>query len=161
MYTSPTSRLLAAAVLITALGVFTGPVLADEQVKGSEIPADAYYGNTLTPNERSGIASEEDVSPNDGKPSVPPPDVQGVIPDAADDTKASGKSKDPATPAPGKKAETEADAILKDSKKQDPVTYKDMDECMSQWGPDTQMTKEEWAASCRTTLQYYPEGGGN
>ena len=28
---------------------------------------------------------------------------------------------------------------------------------MNQWGPQTQMTKEEWAASCRSTLRYFPE----
>ena len=28
---------------------------------------------------------------------------------------------------------------------------------MIQWGPQTQMTKEEWAASYRKTLRYFPE----
>jgi hypothetical protein len=37
------------------------------------------------------------------------------------------------------------------------VTKKDFDECMQAWGPQTQMSKSEWAASCRTTLQYFPE----
>ena len=51
----------------------------------------------------------------------------------------------------------EAEQILKDSQKQDPETPKEIAECMKQWGPNTQMTKEEWAASCRRTLQYFPE----
>ena len=28
---------------------------------------------------------------------------------------------------------------------------------MQAWSPQTQMTKTEWAASCRTTLSYFPE----
>jgi hypothetical protein len=51
----------------------------------------------------------------------------------------------------------EAKEILKDSQKQDPETPKELAECMKQWGPNTQMTKEEWAASCRSTLNYFPE----
>jgi phosphoglycolate phosphatase-like HAD superfamily hydrolase len=51
----------------------------------------------------------------------------------------------------------EAEKILRDSKKQDPETSKEIAECMQQWGPQTQMTKEEWAASCRKTLRYFPE----
>jgi hypothetical protein len=33
-----------------------------------------------------------------------------------------------------------------------------MSECLKQWDPQTQMSKQEWAESCRTTLEYYPEG---
>jgi hypothetical protein len=51
----------------------------------------------------------------------------------------------------------EAKEILKDSQKQVPETPKELAECMKQWGPNTQMTKEEWAASCRRTLNYFPE----
>ena len=51
----------------------------------------------------------------------------------------------------------EAEQILKDSQKQDPETPKEIAECMKQWGPNTLMTKEEWAASCRRTLRYFPE----
>jgi hypothetical protein len=51
----------------------------------------------------------------------------------------------------------EAKEILKDSQKQDPETPKELAECLKQWGPNTQMTKEEWAASCRRTLNYFPE----
>jgi len=168
MHTSPTSRLLAAAALIAALGIFTGPVLAEEQVKGSEIPTNSYYGDKLAPSERAGIASEEDVSPNDGKASVPPSDLQGVIPDAADPEKGDTTVAVPADDAlPGdvhakdSKSTDEADVIIDDSKKNFRVSGKELDDCLSQWGPQTQMTKEEWAASCRTTLQYFPEGGGN
>jgi hypothetical protein len=56
-----------------------------------------------------------------------------------------------------KKSPSEADVILQDSKKNDPETAKELAECMKQWGPQTQMTKEEWAASCRSTLHYFPE----
>jgi len=165
MHTSSTSRLLAAAVLIAALGIFTGPVLAEEQVKGSEIPTDAYYGDKLSPSERAGIASEEDVSPNDGKASVPPSDLQGVIPDAADPEKGDTTvAAPPGGDLPGdvdtkgsKTAESEADVIIDDSKKNFRESGKELNDCLSQWGPQTQMTKEEWAASCRTTLQYFPE----
>ena len=58
---------------------------------------------------------------------------------------------------PKQKAPNEAEVILQDSKKQDPETPKEIAECMKQWGPNTQMSKEEWAASCRRTLQYFPE----
>jgi hypothetical protein len=51
----------------------------------------------------------------------------------------------------------EADVILQDSKKNAPETPKELAECINQWGPQTQMTKEEWAASCRSTLHYFPE----
>jgi hypothetical protein len=52
---------------------------------------------------------------------------------------------------------SEAAKILQDSKKNIPETPRDLAECMNQWGPQTQMTKEEWAASCRRTLHYFPE----
>jgi hypothetical protein len=51
----------------------------------------------------------------------------------------------------------EGEVILQDSKKHIPETPKEIAECMKQWGPNTQMTKEEWAASCRSTLRYFPE----
>lgn len=59
--------------------------------------------------------------------------------------------------APKETAPDEAEKILQDSKKQDPETPKEIAECLSQWGPQTQMTKEEWAASCRSTLRYFPQ----
>ena len=62
------------------------------------------------------------------------------------------------SPEPKQKVPNEAKVILQDSKKQDPETPKEIAERMSQWGPHTQMTKEEWAASCRRTLRYFPEG---
>ena len=167
MYTSRAAVLLAALALLSAFGVFAGPVLAQET--GADIPKDSYYGDTLTPTERSGIAEEENVSPNDGRASVPDPADQGIIPDAADPEKgdttvaappsgdlpgdvSTGKPGDPA-----KQAESEADVIIDDSKKNFRVTQKDMDKCISQWDAQTQMTKEEWAESCRSTLQYFPE----
>jgi len=56
-----------------------------------------------------------------------------------------------------KRAPSEAEQILRDSQKQDPETPKELDDCIKQWGPNTQMTKEEWATSCRSTLRYFPE----
>lgn len=32
-----------------------------------------------------------------------------------------------------------------------------LDKCISEWDAQTQMTKEEWAASCRTTQKYFPD----
>ncbi len=58
---------------------------------------------------------------------------------------------------PKQKGPNEAEVILQDSKKQDPETPKEIAECMKQWGPNTQMTKEEWATSCQRTLRYFPE----
>lgn len=59
------------------------------------------------------------------------------------------------SPAPTQNGPNEADEILQESKKQDPETPKEIAECMKQWGPQTQMTKEEWAASCRRTLRCF------
>lgn len=58
---------------------------------------------------------------------------------------------------PGQKG-NEAEAILKESKDSFKVTRQSFDDCMKDWGPSTQMTKEEWARSCRSTLKYFPEG---
>jgi hypothetical protein len=148
-----------AAVAMTAAFSVAGPALAQHET-GANVPANAYPGSTLTPEERAGIAAEEDVTPNDGRPSVPPPQVKGFIPDAADQTPAAAPA-DPATPKSTTKVETESEVILNDAKKDDRVTGKDISECMRAWDPQTQMTKEEWAASCRTTLQYFPEKSGD
>ena len=61
------------------------------------------------------------------------------------------------SPEAKQKSPNEPEVILQDSKKQDPETPKEITECMNQWGPQTQMTKDEWAASCRSTLRYFPE----
>ena len=61
------------------------------------------------------------------------------------------------SPKEQQQSPNEAEQILKDSQKQDPETRKEFTECLKQWGPNTQMTKEEWAASCRSTLHYFPE----
>jgi hypothetical protein len=29
---------------------------------------------------------------------------------------------------------------------------------MKDWDPQTQMSKAEWKESCRTTLEYFPDG---
>ena len=61
------------------------------------------------------------------------------------------------SPEPKQKAPNESEVILQDSKKQDAETPKEIVDCINQWGPQTQMSKEEWAASCRRTLKYFPE----
>ena len=60
------------------------------------------------------------------------------------------------TDAPKRTVPDEAEKILQE--KQDPETSKEIAECMNQWGPQTQMTKQEWATTCRKTLRYFPEG---
>ena len=151
MITSTTSHLVAVAILI-AIGTLTGPVVAQET--GADIPKNSYHDNPLTSSERNAIAEEENVSPNDGKPSVPDAADRGVIPDAVED--GDGSTPDKASKH-RKTAESEADVILDESKKNYPVTKKDLSECMKDWDPQTQMSKQEWAESCRTTLEYFPE----
>ena len=85
----------------------------------------------------------------------PTPPIAGTIPDAVED----GDGAKPGTkPSHRKTAESEADVILDELKKDDRVTGKDVSECEKQWDPQTQMSKQEWAESCRTTLEYFPEG---
>ena len=150
MHTSAASPVLALAVALAGLGVFAAPAAAES----TNIPTNAYYDRTLTGDEKAAIAEEEAVTPNDGKASVPAPGDQGVIPDAAVPLPT---AKSDAVKPHEKTAETEAEIILDDSKKVDRVTKKDFEECMQAWDPQTQMSKAEFAASCRTTLQYFPE----
>ena len=51
----------------------------------------------------------------------------------------------------------EAEVILEDAKKSDPVTSADLEACMKDWDPETRMTKNEWEASCKRTLKFFPE----
>ncbi len=51
----------------------------------------------------------------------------------------------------------EAEVILEDAKKSDPVTSADLEACMKDWDAETRMTKKEWEASCKRTLKYFPE----
>jgi hypothetical protein len=146
--------LLAAAA---AVAMLTGSVLAEEGVTGSEIPTNAYHDDPLTADEREGIASEENVSPDDGESSMPAPADRGVIPTPAPVVPGDGATA-PEKPDSTKTAESEADIILDDAKKSRPVTRGEYERCLQQWDAQTQMTKKEWAESCRTTLQYYPEG---
>ncbi len=37
------------------------------------------------------------------------------------------------------------------------VTPNEISECMKAWDPQTQMSKAEFEASCRSSLKYYPE----
>lgn len=135
----------AALAACVALAALTAPALAET---AAEVPTNSYYDDPLTPDERSGIAQEESVSPNDGQASVPPPADDGVIPDAS-------VEQAPATAGPV--PTNEAEVVIEDSKKNDKVTASDMANCMLSWDPQTQMTRSEWEQSCRTTLQYYPE----
>ena len=149
MHTSAAAPALALAAVLTALSTFAAPALAES----TDIPTNAYYDRSLTADEKDAIRQEEAVTPNDGKASVPAPGDESIIPDAAVPlpTAKSDAGK------PQEKAQTEAEVILNDSKKVDTVTKKDFDECMQAWSPQTQMSKAEWASSCRTTLQYFPE----
>ena len=67
MYASKTPLLAVAAH--RRAGILSVTVLAAETA--AEIPKDSYYNDPLTATERSGIAQEENVSPNDGRASVP------------------------------------------------------------------------------------------
>lgn len=156
----------AAAALLAGLGAFSAATFAEEAVQGSEIPTNAYYGDKLTPTERSGIQSEESITPDDGKASVPDPQDQGIIPDAADAEKGDTTVTAPASgdlpgdvPQKGKAPSNEAEVIIQESRKNFRVTENELQKCIEQWDAQTQMTKEEWARSCRTTLQYYPDTG--
>jgi len=152
----------AADAVFAALAFFSAPLLAAETA--ADIPKDTYASDPLTVTERSGIASEENVSPNDGRMSVPASGDEGVIPDAGDradrtantETEKQNLDED-VHHGPKGSEKDEAAAVLKESKKDFKVTHKDLADCMKSWGPQTQMTKEEWAASCRTTLEYFPD----
>ena len=161
MYAS-NSPLLALAA-IAALGIFCAPVGAAETA--AVVPKNSYYNDPLTATERSGIAEEENVSPNDGRASVPNAADDGVIPDAADkaDSKAATETpeqnrKEDVDRSAVKRGESEADAILDESKKDFKVTERGLEDCMKDWDPQTQMSKAEWKESCRTTLEYFPDG---
>jgi len=147
MQISAAAPAVALAAVLSALGTLAVPALAES----TNVPTNAYYDRALTADEKDAIRQEEAVTPNDGKASVPPPGEEGTIPDAAVPSAKSSEAK------PNQKPQTEAEVIIEDSKKVDPVTKKDFDECMQAWSPQTQMTKTEWAASCRTTLSYFPE----
>lgn len=144
----------ATLAIAAAFAAFGALGLAVRAETATDIPKNAYYQQVLTPEERSGIAEEENVTPNDGKPSVPPPGTDGIIPDAAIDQ----TGQDPLKFTKPKKGESEAAVILDDSRKNNKVTSKAMADCMKNWDPQTQMSRAEWKQSCRTTLEYYPEG---
>jgi hypothetical protein len=154
--------LLSAVAAVATYGLLAAPALAAE--KGTDIPQNSYHDDPLTASERDGIAQEENVSPNDGKLSVPPPQDEGLIRDAGDgvdgkaaiETPAQNLEEDVRSGVKGS-GKDEADAILDESKKNYKVTEKDIAGCMKDWDPQTQMSKEEWAESCRTTLEYYPD----
>jgi hypothetical protein len=148
---------LAIVAAMGAVAALYGVAVAET---AAQVPKDSYYHDPLTAQERSGIAQEESVTPNDGRPSVPNAADDGVIPDAAIDLRTGGDAGPPPSAETAEKPEggNEADAVLRDSKKDYSVTRKSMADCMKDWGPQTQMTRSEWAASCRTTLEYFPDG---
>jgi hypothetical protein len=161
MYASK-SPLLALAAL-AALGIFSAPVSAAETA--ADVPKNSYYNDPLTASERSGIAQEENVSPNDGRTSVPNAADDGVIPDAADKADRNAATETPeqnrkedVDRGAVKSGESEADAIVDESKKDFKVTERGLEDCMKDWDPQTQMSKAEWKESCRTTLEYFPDG---
>ena len=149
------SKLLTIAAVITAFGTLGAPARAAETA--ADIPENAYYNDPLTGEERSGIAQEENVSPNDGRASVPPAQDDGVIPDAAVDQRQDAKA-DPAKAGAKKPGESEAEVVLDDAKKNDKVSKRNLADCVKDWDPQTQMSKAEWTESCRTTLEYFPDG---
>jgi hypothetical protein len=159
----PSKMFLSLAVAGLAIALYAVPALTAE--KATDIPKDTYYKDPLTASERSGIASEENVSPNDDRQSLPTPQDEGVIPDAGDkadrdaaiETPAQNLKEDTDRSAE-KRGESEADAILDESKKDFKVTKKGLADCLKDWDPQTQMSKSEWAESCRTTLEYFPDG---
>jgi hypothetical protein len=154
---------LSLAVAGMAIALYAVPALTAE--KATDIPKDTYYKDPLTASERSGIASEENVSPNDDRQSLPTPQDEGVIPDAGDkadrdaaiETPAQNLKEDTDRSAE-KRGESEANAILDESKKDFKVTKKGLADCLKDWDPQTQMSKSEWAESCHTTLEYFPDG---
>jgi hypothetical protein len=159
----PSKMFLSLAVAGMAIALYAVPALTAE--KATDIPKDTYYKDPLTASERSGIASEENVSPNDDRQSLPTPQDEGVIPDAGDkadrdaaiETPAQNLKEDTDRSAE-KRGESEANAILDESKKDFKVTKKGLADCLKDWDPQTQMSKSEWAESCRTTLEYFPDG---
>ncbi len=159
----PSKMFLSLAVAGMAIALYAVPALTAE--KATDIPKGTYYKDPLTASERSGIASEENVSPNDDRQSLPTPQDEGVIPDAGDkadrdaaiETPAQNLKEDTDRSAE-KRGESEADAILDESKKDFKVTKKGLADCLKDWDPQTQMSKSEWAESCRTTLEYFPDG---
>jgi hypothetical protein len=159
----PSKIFLSLAVAGMAIALYAVPALTAE--KATDIPKDTYYKDPLTASERSGIASEENVSPNDDRQSLPTPQDEGVIPDAGDkadrdaaiETPAQNLKEDTDRSAE-KRGESEANAILDESKKDFKVTKKSLADCLKDWDPQTQMSKSEWAESCRTTLEYFPDG---
>jgi hypothetical protein len=159
----PSKMFLSLAVAGMAIALYAVPALTAE--KATDIPKDTYYKDPLTASERSGIASEENVSPNDDRQSLPTPQDEGVIPDAGDkadrdaaiETPAQNLKED-ADRSAEKRGESEANAILDESKKDFKVTKKGLADCLKDWDPQTEMSKSEWAESCRTTLEYFPDG---
>lgn len=151
--------LSAAVAAVIALTAFHGIAVAET---AAEVPKDSYFNDPLTASERSGIAQEESVTPNDGRVSVPNRQDDGIIPDAAIDQSAAAVQDEPAPTDESvekrSQGDNEANVVIQDSKKNYKVSKKDISSCMKDWGPQTQMTKEEWAASCRTTLEYFPDG---
>ena len=127
---------------------------------GADIPKNSYYKDPLTKAERNahrrgGERLSQRRLTVRARPrtraSSPTPRTRPTAPTPrAPDADQAGASE--------KKAESEADIILDQSKKNDKVTKQDMASCLKDWDPQTQMSKAEWTESCRTTLEYFPDG---
>ena len=46
---------------------------------------------------------------------------------------------------------------MSEDKKDFKVSKRGLEDCLKDWDPQTQMSKEEWKESCRATLEYMPE----
>ena len=127
---------LLSAALFAVSAIFSASALA------AETAADLHSAHAAAVSERSDIASGESASQGASQSSL---------------RIAAAKTGKLSADGAARGGETnEAEAILKDSKKDFKVTHKDFADCMKDWGPQTQMTKKQWAASCRSTLQYFP-----
>jgi hypothetical protein len=137
---------LGAAILLAAFGA-AGSALAQDAT-GPEIAQGAYQDQTLTGSEREAITQEEDVTPNDGRPSVPSPGDQAIIPDAADPEKGDttvDATSDGALPGDvhtkGAKPDgSETNVILDDATKNFKVTQNEYQRCLRQWVSQTQLS---------------------
>jgi len=121
----------AALLALSAIFSTTAPAAADSAIVA----------------ERSSIASGENATRR------APRDLVRVAATKTDAAKTENSSADGA--ARGGEMD-EAEVVIEDSRKNLKVTHKDFADCMKDWGPQTQMTKAEWAASCRSTLEYFP-----
>ncbi len=124
--------------MLIAVGFGAEPGFAQTPTT-ADIPDNIYSPDRISPQTRQAIAEEEAIRPNDG---------------SQDDAVADGH---PGGTVPSKSPpKNEAAQVLEDAKKDAPVTTADMDACLKAWDPQTQMTKSEWANSCRSSPKSVP-----